>query len=83
MVHPANQLCVTYYVNLLKGGKSMHTPGAQVSKSMHPAAKMCTQGAPLICETTYYTKKHRGGCTSVSLRPGSNRTRSLRLVIRC
>ena len=23
----------------------MHTPGAQVSKSMHPAAKMCTQGA--------------------------------------
>ena len=21
----------------------MHTPGAQVSKSMHPAAKMCTQ----------------------------------------
>ena len=23
----------------------MHTPGAQVLKSMHPAAKMCTQGA--------------------------------------
>ena len=22
----------------------MQTPGAQVSKSMHPAAKMCTQG---------------------------------------
>ena len=35
---------VTYYVNLLKVGKSMHTPGAWVSKSMHPAAKMCTQG---------------------------------------
>ena len=28
-----------------KVGKSMHTPGAQVSKSMHPAAIMCTQGA--------------------------------------
>ena len=23
----------------------MHMPGAQVSKSMHPAAKTCTQGA--------------------------------------
>ena len=31
----------------------MLTPGAQVSKSMHPAAKMCTlgQGAPLISNT--------------------------------
>ena len=38
----------------------MHTPGAQVSKSVHPAAKMCMQGAPLIsntdrvCMTMYY-----------------------------
>ena len=31
----------------------MHTPGAQVSKSMHPAAKMCTQGAALISNTVY------------------------------
>ena len=23
----------------------MHTPGAQASKSVHPAAKMCTLGA--------------------------------------
>ena len=29
----------------------MHTPGAQVLKSVHPAAKMCTQGAPLISNT--------------------------------
>ena len=34
---------------------------------------------------SYYTKKHRGGCTRVLLRPGSlitNRARSVRLVIR-
>ena len=33
----------------------------------------------------YYTKKHRGGCMRVLLRPGSlitNRARSVRLVIR-
>ena len=29
----------------LEVGESMYTPGAQVSKSKHPAAKMCTQGA--------------------------------------
>ena len=45
MVHPAICPCVTPSINLSKGGKSMHTPGAQLSKSMHPAAKMCTQGA--------------------------------------
>ena len=42
---PATCLCVTHYETYSKVGKSMHTPGAQVSKSMHPAAKMCTQGA--------------------------------------
>ena len=25
--------------------ENMHTPGAQVLKSVHPAAKLCTQGA--------------------------------------
>ena len=29
----------------------MHTPGAQVLKSMNSAAKMCTQGAALISNT--------------------------------
>ena len=29
----------------------MHTPGAQVLISVHPAAKMDTQGAPLISTT--------------------------------
>ena len=29
----------------------MHTPGAQALKSVHPAAKMCMQGAPLISNT--------------------------------
>ena len=39
------QLCLILWCLSLKFGKSMHTPGAHVSKSMHPAAKMCTQGA--------------------------------------
>ena len=46
----------------------MHTPGAQVSKSMHPAAKMCIQGAlqgaPLISNTDIFTftfEKHKLG----------------------
>ena len=30
MVHPAICLCVTHYINILKSGKSMDTPGAQV-----------------------------------------------------
>ena len=37
-------------------------------------------------EVRDYTKKHRGGCTRVLLRPGhliTNRTQSVRLVIRC
>ena len=39
-----------YYSLYKSSGKIMHTPGAQVHKSMHLAAKMCThvtQGAPL------------------------------------
>ena len=34
----------------------------------------------------FYTKKHRGGCTRVSLRPGhliTTRARSVRVVIKC
>ena len=51
MVHPAICSCASHYISrrnikaYLKVEKSMHTPGAHVSKSMHPAAKMCTQGA--------------------------------------
>ena len=46
MMLPANCSCATHYINLSKVfGKSIHTPGEQVSKPMHPAAKMCTQGA--------------------------------------
>ena len=62
MVHPAFCLCVTHYSNLFESWeKHAHTrcPGfkilfffffffPKVSKSMHPAAKMCTQGAGCI-----------------------------------
>ena len=40
----------------------------------------------LDCYVMYYTKKHRGGCTRVSLRPGhliTTRARSVRVVIKC
>ena len=33
----------------------MNTPGAQVSKSMHPVAKMCTQGAGCTFNFEHYS----------------------------
>ena len=49
-----------------------------------------TCGGGRICSANSgridYTKKHRGGCTRVSLRPGhliTNRARSVRFVIKC
>ena len=37
-------VCYSLYKPILKVGKRMHKPGAQVSKFMHPAANMCAQG---------------------------------------
>ena len=37
----------------------MHMPGAQVTISVHPAAKMCKPGAPLISNTD--RPNYRGG----------------------
>ena len=45
MVHPAVCPCVLPYIKAVIVRKSMHTPGAQVLNSVHPAAKRCTQGA--------------------------------------
>ena len=42
---PAVCACDLPYIKVLYVRKGMHTPGAQVLKSVHPAAKMCTQGA--------------------------------------
>ena len=36
----------------------MHTAGAQVLKYVHPAAKLCTQGAPLISNTDNENRDH-------------------------
>ena len=38
-------MCSSLYKGIILFKKNMHTPGAQVLKSVHPAAKMCTQGA--------------------------------------
>ena len=47
MAHPTICLCVIHYINYinLNVGKGMHIQGALVSKSMPPAAEMCTQVA--------------------------------------
>ena len=46
---------------------------------------VCVRVGVWVCVCVYYTKKHRGGCTRVLLRPGpliTNRARSVRLVIK-
>ena len=45
---PAVCPCVHFYMIILENwkiGNSMHLPGAQVLKLVHPATKMCTYGA--------------------------------------
>ena len=38
-------MCTFLYKGIHYVQKHMHPPGAQMLKSMHPAVKMCTQGA--------------------------------------
>ena len=55
MVHPATCLCVIHYIYLLKSREKHAHTGCTGLNSMHPATKMCTQGAgcPLLSNTVY------------------------------
>ena len=44
-MYPAIFLYTHSYLKVFILGNTMHPKGAQVLKSMHPVAKMCTQGA--------------------------------------
>ena len=47
-VHTAVCPCVLPYIKVIIMLEGMYTPGAQVLKLVHPAAKICTQGAGCI-----------------------------------